>query len=330
MHDEPKKTLILRILQVLEEYSSDVSPMTQGDIIGKLQSNFEIECERKAVARNLETLEKIGYNIVKTKDGVYLDKNRTFENSELRLLIDGVLGSPHINETQSAKLIAKLISLADKDFKSHVSHVYNMNGYHKTKSPLFFYNIEILDEAIEKGSMVEFMYNAYDENGELTAKKDHRYLLNPYQLIVFNEHYYVIGNVDKYDNLTVYRIDKITEIEIKTEKRKDVTTLPGYEKGLNVGKFKTTLPYFFIQEPEKIEVVCDNFMTDHLVDRFGKEIRFEKVDENHVKGTLHASAKAFSYLAMQYGEFMEVIKPDSLREEIKNKMQKMSEKYDGN
>ena len=46
--------------------------------------------------------------------------------------------------------------------------------------------------------------------------------------------YYLICNYDKYDNLSNYRIDRMTEIEILDEKVKDKSLVKGMEHGLNL------------------------------------------------------------------------------------------------
>ncbi len=55
---EPKKLLILRILEILTEYSDCDHKLRQGDIISLLKVLYGIECERKAVARNIEFLQQ--------------------------------------------------------------------------------------------------------------------------------------------------------------------------------------------------------------------------------------------------------------------------------
>ena len=100
---EAKKTLIMRIYQILEEYSDDEHPLTQQDIIDLLERDYGIECERKAVGRNLSYLKEMGFEIEGDKKGIYL-ASRPFENAELRLLIDSVLSSSHINATTGTKL----------------------------------------------------------------------------------------------------------------------------------------------------------------------------------------------------------------------------------
>ena len=41
--------------------------------------------------------------------------------------------------------------------------------------------------------------------------------MNPYQMVAANGRYYLIGNIDKYDNVTFYRIDRISAVEILEE-----------------------------------------------------------------------------------------------------------------
>ena len=57
---EPKKLLILRILQILQEFSNCDHKLRQNDIISLLKVQYDIECERKAVARNIDFLQQIG------------------------------------------------------------------------------------------------------------------------------------------------------------------------------------------------------------------------------------------------------------------------------
>lgn len=113
---EAKKLLIIRILQVLEYYSDVNHPLTQEEIIKKLYDDYGIEAERKAIGRNIallqdmferESMNRTATAIVIESDkrkGTFLDQ-RLFEDSELRLLIDGVLSSKHISEKYSKDLI---------------------------------------------------------------------------------------------------------------------------------------------------------------------------------------------------------------------------------
>ena len=104
---EPKKLLILRILDILIEYSDCEHKLRQNDIISLLRLQYGIECERKAVARNIEFLQQAGYDIISDAAGVYL-ADRKFEAGELRLLIDAVLANRNICKSHTKELIKKL------------------------------------------------------------------------------------------------------------------------------------------------------------------------------------------------------------------------------
>ena len=87
---EPKKLALIRVLQILKKYSDYNHPMLQEDIAEKLELDYGITLERKAISRNIQLLREAGYEIESTRAGSYLDE-RDFEDSELRMLIDGVL-----------------------------------------------------------------------------------------------------------------------------------------------------------------------------------------------------------------------------------------------
>ena len=60
---EAKKTLIMRIYQVLDEYSDEEHPLTQQNIIDILERDYDVVCERKAVGRNISYLKEMGFDI---------------------------------------------------------------------------------------------------------------------------------------------------------------------------------------------------------------------------------------------------------------------------
>ncbi|MDD7212607.1 MAG: hypothetical protein SPG94_00240 [Candidatus Enterosoma sp.] len=146
---EPKKLALIRILQILEQYTDSDHPLKHDEIVKKLENEYGITVERKAIGRNIALLQDVGYDIETTKKGSYLN-SRLFEDSELRLLSDSVLASQHITAKHSKELIEKIASLSNKYFKSHIKNVYSVNDWNKSENVALFYNIEIIDEAITK------------------------------------------------------------------------------------------------------------------------------------------------------------------------------------
>ncbi len=57
---EPKKLALIRIWQILKDYSDFDHPLTQEDIAVKLQNEYGIILERKAISRNISLLKEAG------------------------------------------------------------------------------------------------------------------------------------------------------------------------------------------------------------------------------------------------------------------------------
>ena len=155
--NEPKKLAIIRMLHILQEYSDRDHPMTQAAIIDRLEKDYGITLERKAVSSNISLLKEAGYDIQSDKSGSYL-VNRVFTDAELRYVIDGILGSRHISSALSKDMIHKVCSLSNKWFKSRVRHIYSVNEWNKTENQSVFTNIALIDEAISRGLQIRYQY----------------------------------------------------------------------------------------------------------------------------------------------------------------------------
>ena len=55
---EPKKLALIRIWQILKEYSDYDHPLTQDDIAAHLENDYGIIIERKAISRNISLLKE--------------------------------------------------------------------------------------------------------------------------------------------------------------------------------------------------------------------------------------------------------------------------------
>ena len=323
---EPKKLALLRIWQILQKHSDYDHPLTQEDIIKYLEKDYGIEMERKAVGKNIADLRDAGIEIGSCRAGSYID-SREFEDSELKLLIDGVLQSKHITARHSKDLIEKLCGLSNKYFRSHVKNVYSVNDWSKTDNQALFYNIDVVDEAIATGKQVQYDYNKYGIDAKLHKSSFQR--VSPYQLILHNQRYYLMGYSDYWGNMAFHRLDHISNMRIYDKPATPITSVKGYENGIDFKQIASTMPYMYTDTPERIEFIADAYVVDQIFDWFGKDIRMSKLpdDDKKVKVELFASPNAMEHWALQYLNYVEVIKPESLRERIKNSLINGIEKY---
>lgn len=322
---EPKKLALIRIWQIFHKYSDYDHPLTQDDIAEHLESDYGIVIERKAISRNISLLKEAGFEIESTKAGSYLEE-REFEDSELRMLIDGVLSSKYITVKHSKDLIEKLCAMSNKYFRSHVNNIYSVNDWSKTDNQALFYNIELIDDAIERRLQIRFDYNKYGTDKKLHKSSTTR--VTPYQLILHNQRYYLMSYNEYFGNLTYYRVDHITNMTIEEDKSATpITNLKGFESGINYKVLATSLPYMYTDMVENVEFIAYKGITDQIVDWFGENIRITELDDKHITVSLKASPNAMEHWAMQYINYVEITKPATLRERIKENLKAAEEKY---
>ncbi len=320
---EPKKLALLRILEILEIYSDENHPLKQEDIVNLLNNDYGIEVERKTIGRNLALLKEAGYEIESTKQGSYL-LDRRFEDSELRLLIDGVLASKHITATHSKELINKLCGLSNKYFRRHVKNIYSVNDWGKTDNQSLFYSIEVIDDAIEQNKMVEYDYNKFGIDKALHKSSFQR--VSPYQLILHNQRYYLMAYSKYWEHIVYHRLDHITNIRVSDHDIIPINEVEGYKSGINYQDLTTAMPYMYNDKPEKITLITNEKMVDQIIDWFGKDVDISMHGDD-VKVQITASPKAMLYWTVQYADEVEVISPASLRQNVKDFLQKATDKY---
>lgn len=142
---QPKKMLLLNILDILKHRTDSEHRLTQKEIMQILENQYGMSVDRKAVKRNLMELISYGYHIEYTEisrvgksgetESIFTDwyLDHDFSDAELRLLIDGLLFSRQIPPGQCKRLIGKLEGLSNDYFKSHVRHISNLPDNQSTE-----------------------------------------------------------------------------------------------------------------------------------------------------------------------------------------------------
>ena len=109
-----KKYLIILILKLLENETDKEHVMTQKQISSTISEVYP--CERKTVGRNIKFLQSIGYPIVKTPKGVYLDQKK-FVLSDREFIKYAIITADKRTMEEKEKLLADLIPLINKNLR---------------------------------------------------------------------------------------------------------------------------------------------------------------------------------------------------------------------
>ncbi len=337
---QPKKMIIVNILDILRKYTDENHRLSQADILRLLKEKYNMDINRKSIRPNIMNLIDYGYDINYTEverkghepmlTDFYI--NRKFADEELRIIIDSLLFSKYIPYSQCKNLVEKLESLSNKYFAYKVRHITNLPE-NMPKNKELFYIISVLDEAIASKKKVIFHYNEYGTDKKLHNRlgkdgKPAEYLVNPYQMVATNGRYYLICNYDKYDNVSNYRIDRITDIRLTDEKIKPQKSVKGLENGLDLPKHMAEHIYMFSGESATVVFRADKKIISAVIDWFGKDISFFDETDNEVSVSVYVNLDAMKYWIMQYSSYVKVISPQSLVDTLKADLKAVCGKYD--
>ena len=322
-----KKIVILYILEVLREYSDKNHLLTYNEIVELIDKKHGVRPDVKAVANNITSLTNAGYEIIKCGwKGCYL-LDRDFESGELMYLIDAVNSSNSIASKQAKELIDKLTKNCSRYERKKFVPIHKIEKITKSKNRELFYIIEILGEAIESGKKVKFNYNEHNFEKELKPRREGKeYLINPYFMVNSRGKYYLVCNYDKYDDISNYKVECITNIEIVDEPIKPITSLKNME---NFSMRNYVEEHIYMTYGNSVDakiLIEDSKYISEIVDWFGDGVTIARKDDK-IYATLKVNEQALIYWSLQYGEHVEVIEPKETRVKIKEAIDKISKKY---
>ncbi|MCD8299678.1 MAG: WYL domain-containing protein [Clostridiales bacterium] len=362
---QPKKMLILNILDIFRRYTDEDHRLSQKEIADILKKEYGMTADRKAIRRNILNLMDCGYDIeysetirmvpVKDKETgkQVMDPNtgkpqmeesyiwsdfyleRQFTDGELRLLIDGLLFSKHVPYNQCKELVEKLEGLSNIYFRSHVQHISRMPEDRDTNMQLFL-NIELLDEAISKNRKVSFKYAEYGTDKQIHIKKrpdgsDRVYIISPYQMAAKEGKYYLICNYDKYDDISNYRLDRIRDLKILDEPVKPFEELK-WSNGqqLDLAEYMKEHVYMYSSDNARVKFRIPKAMISDVIDMFGRDVRFFDEGDTGVSVAVKTNELAMVQFAKSFAPDVIVLEPQELADRVRDDMVEAVRKYNAN
>ena len=192
------------------------------------------------------------------------------------------------------------------------------------------YTISLLDEAISAKIKVNFTYTRRRITEEFkTAKEEKSFTVSPYALIWSDDHYYLVCNNEKYDNLMHLRIDKIKHLEKTSLPARHFSEVSDYKNYFDSADYASKLFNMYSGEPKPVEFICNNDTLEPMLDRFGENVKIQKYDDEHfVLRTNVASSEGLVAWIVQFGGRVKVKSPNDLIYSVKQKAAEILEIYD--
>ncbi len=318
---------ILYILNVLKKYSDEEHMLTSVDIQEKVKELYNVEIDPRTIRRNINLLkEKLEYDISTRQEngkGYYISKNpeTDFEQGEIRAIIDNFSYASYIVPSIAKSIIQKCKNMQNiyENDKLKDYQIYSKDN--KTHNMEVIKNIEDIEEAIQKKCKIKFEYWKYGLKNKLEQVIVSNPTVSPYAIVYDNQEFYLIAVKDGQTNFYYYRLDRIKNIQILSQK------IEVKKSKKEIQEFAESTVEMFGGKKEEIEANVSIILLDAVLDQFGRNITIIKKDENEFKLIVDTNTIGFKMWAMRNIDLVEVIKPIKLRKEMQEVVEKATKRY---
>lgn len=349
---EPKKQLILAILNILQKYTDEKHTLSQHKIQELLHSEYAMNADRKTVRRNLSKLMEFGFPVKhrgsdfdgdeitrRGRNGEdeqiltdwYYDRDLT--DGELRLLINSVLFADGLSKTYRLDLAHKLERLSNVYFRSAVSKI-DMEVYSRLENPEILLTIENIGSALSDGRQICFEYCDCGTDMKLRPRRaadgtPKRYTADPYQLVSKNGHTYLVCHLPPHENLSHFRTDRMKNCTVLKSAALPLRKIKGFGGGMLLSEYVKSHPELWSGETAHITFRCPQYLMNDVADSFGTDVRADPISDGMMEVRVKVGEADMLHWAVKYAESVEVLALERLRRQIAETLREALKKYDG-
>lgn len=323
-----QKLKLSYLTKIMLAKTDDEHSLTMPQIMAELEK-YDVTAERKSIYQDFQDMtDKLGIEIIKEQIGretYYHVGAREFELAEVKLLIDAVQSSKFITQTKSRELIGKIKGFVSEYQASQLQRQVFISDRVKNMNESVYYNVDDIYTAINENRKIRFKYYKWDINKKLVPRHNGAWFaVSPWALTWDDENYYLVAFDDLDHKIKHYRVDKMMQISVMEEKRdgKDVF------KNFDMAAYSKATFGMYSGVKTKVHIQFPDSMCGVFLDRFGKDISFRKVDEEHseVAVDVAISAQFFGWI-FSLGREVKVTGPDSVREQIRIAAEEFAANY---
>ena len=325
---EGQKSKLLTLLRILEQKTDEEHLLNVPQLVQLLEQQG-ILAERKSIYSDIETLRSLGFDIQlrRGRGGGYWLASRTFELSELKLLVDAVQASKFITKAKSRELIKKLERFTSRYQEDELQRQVLVSGrYNKASDERIYYSVDALHRAIFEKRQITFTYREWNMEKRLVARHNGKlYCVSPWALVWENGNYYLIAYSE--GKLKNYRVDKIAHVELLDADREGAEAYAQFD----VNQYVQQMFDMFGGKEENVTLLCDKKLVGAIIDRFGTGpilIPCEDGEHFRVHVQVQVSPRFFGWVAGFDGG-VQIAAPASVRRKMAACMHKNAAANEG-
>ncbi len=330
MAKQPRQKLkLLHLNKFFLENTDENHAVTINDIIEYL-SSLGISAERKSLYDDMEALRLFGTDIISVReDGTtkYFAGSRTFEVSELKLLVDAVQVAKFITDKKSGQLIDKIETLCSRYEAAAMSRQVILPSRIKSMNESIYRNVDKLHTAITENKAITFKYFDYSVEKERVLRHGGSvYRVSPFAMNWDDENYYLVAFDEESDKIKHYRVDKMLDIVIADKCRKGHKE---FEK-TDISMYSKKVFGMFGGETVPVCMEFDESLCSVVIDRFGKDVKMRKSENEgkiYVYCDVVVSPNFFGWL-FSFGKNAKIATPKEVADKFGEYVREVSKIYE--
>ncbi len=304
--------------------NEEIKPEEEWRLVYKAFSNFYGDSDSE---------EDIDLNFV--RDIYY---NHIFTDDEITEIINALRMSKTADDKVTERIVDKVKrELVSKHYKEYSCRIYNSEY---TDSDLLDSNLSLIQQAIRQRQQISYRMNYYNSKMKLVPLRKAEKVISPHYIVTNAGRFYVIGCFEgEKKALCIIRIDLMSDVRIldnMVTPQKEIQGLPDIMED----NFKSLQLNMSYDAPIPVTMRITKRLTDSVI---GKEVinhtfvhdifgdGYTVLSSDSEGDIIRVTCPPFAVknLAMQYSDVVEVLTPESLRDEIRDMIKKLNEKYGG-
>lgn len=300
------KIKLLYLIDILNKKTSETNPINANELIDEL-GKYKITCERKAIYDDINVLRQYGYDIIYSPNKGYFMGQRSFELSEIKIISDALNNASFLTSSKTLSIVDKLCN--DQNINDTLLIKSNLVNYHKKTNDATIYHIDIIFDAINTNSTIEFKYFDYTISSQKKYRKSsYSYFLDPYALVWNDSNYYLVGYNQKHNAFINYRVDKMDQIKISTKFDK---------KSFDLDAYINTTFNMYQGNIDTITLSCQNNLSNVMFDKFKDNMIVTNITKDYFTINIKAQiSPTFIGWLIQFKDQIKILEPASLVQEL--------------
>ena len=310
------KSRMLFILRYLMQNTNEDHMVSLSDLMDICAANGFGRPNRRTIISDIRELTESEYPIEVEEIGQtnYYYYSGHLTPSELRVLVDAVEAAQFITKKDSLVLMEKLIKLSNWRDEDYYLNSTLLEGCRKTDNKNMKYILLTIQDAIREKKKIMFQYYDYNLEGEKILHNDgEEYVMSPYGFHCDGNRYYLIGFLDKRNDINIFRLDLISSAELIDG---EFVEAP---EGFNLNEYCNRIFEMFSGTQQLVTIEVENELMKKVIDRFGEQLDITPVDDKKFRVKVDAAvSQTFFGWVFQYNGGITIVEPIDVKQQYED------------